>query len=74
LGNVGSICHFAGRRQWLKVREEFKMTLTVEELQEKIKQVTEDIEKNSQNIHATEVLTSYKEYLKDELKMLGKDL
>ena len=50
------------------------MTLTVEELQEKIKQVTEDIEKNSKNIHATEVLTSYKEYLKDELTMLKKDL
>ena len=50
------------------------MTLTVKELEEKIKRVTEDLEKNSEDIHATEILTSYKEYLKDELKMLDKDL
>ena len=46
------------------------MTLTVEELQEKIKRVVEDIEKNSENIHASEVLSSYREYLEDELKIL----
>jgi len=49
------------------------MTLTIKELQEKIARVTEDIEKNSENIHATEVLQSYKEYLTDELKMLERD-
>jgi hypothetical protein len=47
--------------------------LTVKELEEKIKRVTEDIEKNSEDIHSTEILTSYKEYLTDELKMLERD-
>jgi hypothetical protein len=48
---VGGICYFARRRQRPEICKEFKLTLTVEELQEKIKRVVEDIEKNSENIH-----------------------
>jgi predicted nucleic acid-binding Zn-ribbon protein len=42
--------------------------LTVQELQEKIKKVQEDI-KNITQEKGREVLTSYVEYLKDELKL-----
>jgi hypothetical protein len=47
------------------------MTLTSKELKEKIERVSADLIKVSQdgNLHGIAALTSYKEYLEDELQL-----
>jgi DNA polymerase III sliding clamp (beta) subunit (PCNA family) len=48
------------------------MTLTIQELKDKIAKVQEDIDGNSDN-KTKEVLAVYLDYLKDELKELEKN-